>query len=423
MLVDRAYMQKNTYNMAGIIRTFTAFGLLMASGCTTEQFFTTDRSVRGPVEITSEISEETTRILPMFTGQSGKPMGWSDLINAIAWADIIVVGEQHDDAVGHAVQRSIVEDTCRIHYRAALSMEMLERDEQNIVQDYLEDIISAKTLAKLTHSENWGGEGGWAKWYQPIVDAAKDAGGQVIAANAPRRYVKLARKKGYAVVNTLPTERRRLVDCPGQIIEGDYQDRFLDTMRQMHEEATAAAAEAAAEKPEEPVTPETAETRPEAAPPAEHKMPEKVADDEAASETKETTEEAPPKMPPPFLMAMPTPEELYLSQLVWDTTMAKSIANARSRGAKKVVHLVGQFHCDFNGGTVQQIRKFRPRDRVLVISMQRANPTSLLEEDQGRADIVIYTGERPPEPEEEKSETEVEDEKPESDTEAVAETE
>jgi len=55
--------------------------------------------------------------------------------------------------------------------------------------------------------------------------------------------------------------------------------------------------------------------------------------------------------------------------------------------------------------------------------MQRANPTSLLEEDQGRADIVIYTGERPPEPEEEKSETEVEDEKPESDTEAVAETE
>ena len=78
----------------------------------------------------------------------------------------------------------------------------------------------------------------------------------------------------------------------------------------------------------------------------------------------------------------------------------QSIAKARARGARKVIHLVGQFHCDFEGGTVQQLRRFRPADRILVISMQRAEPVKLLDEDLGRADIVIYTGERPPEEEE-----------------------
>ena len=79
--------------------------------------------------------------------------------------------------------------------------------------------------------------------------------------------------------------------------------------------------------------------------------------------------------------------------------MAASIAEARRRGAPAVVHLVGQFHCDFDGGTVQRLRSMRPRDRVLTISLRPGEGPALLEEDEGRADIVIYTGTREPESE------------------------
>lgn len=72
--------------------------------------------------------------------------------------------------------------------------------------------------------------------------------------------------------------------------------------------------------------------------------------------------------------------------------MADSIARARRGGAAKVIHLVGQFHADFAGGTVQELRARLPGVRVLILSMQRAEGASLRSEDRDRADVVVYTG-------------------------------
>ena len=62
--------------------------------------------------------------------------------------------------------------------------------------------------------------------------------------------------------------------------------------------------------------------------------------------------------------------------------------------ADKIVHLVGQFHSDFEGGTIMEVRRRAPDVRVLSISMQAVDATSLREDDVDRADIVIYTGEK-----------------------------
>ena len=133
------------------------------------------------------------RALPMFDGSDGRPMTWNDLMAAIEGADFVIVGEQHDDAIGHAVQLAVVEDVLERWPDSAVSLEMLERDEQGILDDYLDGIVAADSLASLTHSSNWGGHGGWQRFYQSIIDAAKSADGAVVAANAPRRYVSLAR--------------------------------------------------------------------------------------------------------------------------------------------------------------------------------------------------------------------------------------
>ena len=104
--------------------------------------------------------------------------------------------------------------------------------------------------------------------------------------------------------------------------------------------------------------------------------------------------------------AQMTDEEVasaFRGQLIMDATMADSIAQALRNGAEKVVHLVGQFHSDFEGGTVQELRRRKRGVKILTVSMQRADAVALRDEDRGRADIVIYTGE-PDEPEDEETE-------------------
>ena len=48
---------------------------------------------------------------------------------------------------------------------------------------------------------------------------------------------------------------------------------------------------------------------------------------------------------------------------------------------------------------MQQLRGRWTEARILVVSMQREDGPLLRDEDRGRADIIVYTGARPPEPE------------------------
>ncbi|TVQ32625.1 MAG: hypothetical protein EA376_04485 [Phycisphaeraceae bacterium] len=323
--------------------------LLGSFGCAGRSAFDALPAPLGPERIAPELTHEHARELPMFRGRDGAPIGWGDLMSAVARADVIMLGEQHDDALGHEVQRVILTDALAARPRGyALSLEMLERDEQILVDDFLEGIIDQPTFVRLTHSANWAGEGSWNAWYQPIIDVAMEAGAPVIAANAPRRYVRLARTDGYDRLDRLPRERRAFFDRPKRLPEDAYRDRFFALMGSMSH--------------------------------GEHVM------DESRIEA------------------------IFRSQMVWDATMAASIVRAQRRHGRAIVHLVGQFHSDFEGGIVTELRRRAPGMRILTVSMQRRDEHALQEEDIGRADIVIHTGARP-EPEiEEGDEDEAESE-------------
>jgi len=280
----------------------------------------------------------------MFDGH-GRVLDWDDLLTMAAWAEVVIIGEEHDDAVGHAFQLAVVTDvfTPQGGRRQALSMEMLERDDQALADDYLDGIIDAATFEKLTHSTDWGDVGMWPEWYQPIVDTAKANGARVVAANAPRRYVRLARTQGFDVLRRLPNDRRAFLSFPRRMRDAAYWRRFVEVMAGDHDDET---------------------------------PPETISKDR-----------------------MQGLRESFRSQTLWDATMADSIWRAHQAGARKIIHLVGQFHSDFNGGTVQQLRSRWPESRILTISMQRADDLGLREKDRRRADIVVYTGARPAEPE------------------------
>lgn len=327
---------------------FTQFlsilALLSAAGCSSRTWSVDEDEFRGPKAVSESPDPHLVRILPIFTSD-GVPAGWKDLLAAADWAEVILVGEEHDDDIGHRVELAIVQDVLKQNPKGtAVSLEMLDRDEQRLVADFMDSIIDAAQFAKFTFSENWSGEGSWENWYQPLIDAAKKAHAPVIAANSPRRYVTLARLEGYDRLRALPEDRRELFDIPTSILTGSYRERFFSLMRDM----------------------------------GSHGEPNHTVDESRIAAG-------------------------FRSQLLWDATMAQSIVNAL-RGdvagvdaMDKVIHFAGDFHIAYTGGTVQEVHRRSPTSRVLTISMQRRGGTAFNEEDRGRADLIIYTGERPAE--------------------------
>ena len=268
--------------------------------------------------------------LPMFLGD-GTPTEWNDVVDLAGEVDIVVIGEEHDDARAHDFQRVLYEALLERDGNTAIALEMFERDEQDTVDGWLAGDVDTETLVADTNSVNWGGAGTWYRFYQPIIDLARVAGTPVIAANAPRRYVRQARIEDYESLRSLPDEEREWFDLPDALDRGPYFRRFADIMRELRNDDDL---------------------------------------DDAAVDA------------------------VFRSQQVWDATMAASVVEAIGRNdVDRVVLLIGRFHSDLEGGTIVELRKRRPESRILVLSCvgRTGSVDGLDPEDLDRGDVVVYT--------------------------------
>ncbi|MFT3744564.1 MAG: ChaN family lipoprotein [Pyrinomonadaceae bacterium] len=136
----------------------------------------------------------------------GKPSSIDKIINSIGENEAVFLGEQHDDAVGHAVQMEIFKRAVEKYSadrKMALSLEMFERDIQVVVDEYLKGLISEAQF--LASSRPWGN---YKTDYRPLVELAKSKNLPVIAANAPRRYVNMVSRNGRSSLNGLSKEAK-----------------------------------------------------------------------------------------------------------------------------------------------------------------------------------------------------------------------
>lgn len=135
-------------------------------------------------------------------GRSGKTTSWSKVVSACADADIILFGEQHDDAIAHWFQLLLLEElTHRDSTKVALGMEMLERDQQWAVNLFSTGAIDEEKLEDTTNM--------WSNFhtdYLPSVRFAVEHHLPVVATNIPRRYASMVFKKGVASLDTLSPE-------------------------------------------------------------------------------------------------------------------------------------------------------------------------------------------------------------------------
>ena len=320
-----ARMKNPTLPCVGSIALIT-----LVTGCNTPQ--------EAPVQASMVVVREQ---LTIRDGQNGDEISWATMLSRMGGADVIILGEQHNDATGHAVQLAVVEDMLdQSDGRGSVALEMLERDEQVLLDDYRDEIIDAKTFAKLSESTSWAGKGSWAAWYQPIIDAALERDAVVIAANAPRRYVRLARTGGWDKLNELDASRRALVDRPDTPMTGAYRDRFIELM-------------------------------------GGHQDIGSDLDETSQADVKAE--------------ALELAESFFRSQQVWDATMAASVSVALRQSGPPVMLLVGRFHSDSEGGTPNQIKRLCPSAKVVTISLEPACDEVEFNSDLPQADFVVCT--------------------------------
>jgi uncharacterized iron-regulated protein len=138
--------------------------------------------------------------------------------------DVIFWGEEHNDSIGHDLENQLYQ-LLNSKQPYALGMEMFESDIQEVVDEYLNDLIRPDYLISAGRA--------WPNYtdYQPLVEYVKAHRLPVIATNAPKRYVSAVTKNGLTFLpkfNSLALSY--LAPLPIHVDTGAYQHKFENIM-------------------------------------------------------------------------------------------------------------------------------------------------------------------------------------------------
>ncbi len=285
------------------------------------------------------LSEKNYRV---YSVKEGKEVSLKDIINDAKNYDVVFYGEEHNDSVTHYLEKTLFMGLYdKYNSSLTLSMEMFERDIQNVMNEYLMGAIKEKYFKK--DARVWSNY----KDYRPMVEFAKAKHLDVVCANAPGRYPSIAGTKGEKALMALPEEsKRNFAPLPYDTATGEYYEKLQEQSGHMMMPAT-----------------------------------------------KNDTSKS--KMP---AMMMPS-FDLVVAQSLWDATMAYSISEyLKTHKDKKVMQVNGRFHSDQGFAVVTQLKKYNPKAKILIISSgsDDAFPTIDWSKFKQNGDYIIVTDPKVP---------------------------
>lgn len=316
-----------------------------------------------PTKMSDAAVAPNPRSVPIFRGDTGAPASWSDVVSACSQADAVLIGENHGHPLGLASAAALWSDVLDQAPHAALALEFFERSDQANIDDYLAgftDEAAFKKAARRTDSS-------YPPGHRDMLEAAKAKGRPVFAANAPMPYVRTARKQGFDALRGASSAQSRLFRVPDSLPSGRYRSDFDKVMSGGGSHAEATKADATTKR-----TSLAAQQRSKAKPAPQPAAP--AAHTEPSAEDRERLDAS------------------FRSQSLWDWTMADTVSNAMAADNYPVFLVIGRFHVQHEGGTVQALQKLAPSSRRVVVLYLDATAPSLREEDRNAADFAVYVG-------------------------------
>ncbi|AJR13571.1 ChaN family lipoprotein [Leptospira interrogans] len=124
------------------------------------------------------------------SGSTGEFVDSDMIFKTLENYDVLIFGEEHDDVVGHRIRLYWFQKIA-LKTPVILSLEMLERDQQKTLDEYLTgQITETAYLNSLTFWPNY------IRDYHPFIKFAKEHKIPVLASNVPRKYVNLVASNG-----------------------------------------------------------------------------------------------------------------------------------------------------------------------------------------------------------------------------------
>ena len=258
----------------------------------------------------------------------------SMLANAML-ADVLFLGEQHDDPGTHRLELATLEGLARRRSNVILALEMFERDAQRSLDRYLSGAAAETDFLAVSRP--------WPRYrtdYRPLVEFARVWKWPVIASNVPRPFASLVARRGLAGMDSLSAADRafaaRTFSCP----RDDYFDRFAKTMGDLSAHQPSVASPSAEEKGAQL-------------------------------------------------------QRIYEAQCVKDETMGESIADAFVTAPPRalVVHVNGAFHSDYHLGTAARSAARLKDKRVTVVSFVPVDNLDTVDgtHDRRLGDYIVFT--------------------------------
>jgi uncharacterized iron-regulated protein len=275
----------------------------------------------------------------------GTPLSMDQALEEMARAEVVFLGENHDDEVAHRLQALVLEEMQgRVGARrpVILSMEMFESDVQGVLDEYRAGLITEDHF--LRSSRPWPR---YADHYRPMVEFARTHGLEVVAANPPRRYVNLVGREGPAALDRLsPAALSILPPLPLAPPSDRYRAQWDSLM---------------------------------------------------GGAGMGGTPGMPAQAPQPDAPHPPAVSNGLWAQTLWDAGMAHAVATALEKHRNGlVVHLAGAFHVNRGTGIPEHLVRIRSGTRMLTVVFAPVDVGAPFQDDQHHAlgDIVILTDRR-----------------------------
>lgn len=273
-----------------------------------------------------------------FHGDTGERASLRELLAAAEDAEVVVIGECHDDPVAHALEMFVLVSLAARRDRCGLSLEMFETDAQLVLDEYLAGLIRERDF--LLDARPWAN---YETDYRPLIEFAKACQLPVIAANAPRRYVGAVGRMEDAFYPSHARWPAGTIGLLPPLPLPTPSERYLTHLRQ---DPAVVRADQLGLETELGATKES------------HS-------DGAGGDGVNSAEDGGRRCP---YIGLRSRDGLLQPMLLWDASMACAIVRSLSADPQRlVVHVCGSFHCERRVGIAEMLQEYRPGTKTLVI--------------------------------------------------------
>jgi uncharacterized iron-regulated protein len=137
----------------------------------------------------------------------GEQVDYGKMLSALKSADIVFFGELHNNPIAHWLELQVAKDLYAAKKKdLIIGAEMFEADNQLIIDEYFEDLISKRSFEEECRL--------WPNYktdYKPILEFAKKNKIKLVATNIPRRYASMVAKGGFDALKKLSPEAKKYI--------------------------------------------------------------------------------------------------------------------------------------------------------------------------------------------------------------------